>query len=104
MKLCTSLVVLLAVIPAATAEPPAPKPVHFAVCTQAGVEHGCVVARGADGALYNVTGAVPGLKPHDWLQGTAFVSDRVSYCMQGHTITGFKPDQNQAAANCNTKP
>jgi hypothetical protein len=100
MKLWTSLAVLLLVGGNAPAEPLAPKPVHFAVCTQAGVEHGCVIARGDDGALYNVTGALPGLKPHDWLQGTASVSERVSYCMQGRTIAGFQRDQNQAAANC----
>jgi hypothetical protein len=98
MTLRTSLAVLILVGSAAFGAPP--KPVHFATCTKAGVEHGCVVARGDDGEIYNVTGAVPGLKPHDWLQGTAAVSDRVSYCMQGRTISGFKPDQNQAAANC----
>lgn len=100
MKVSTSLTALLLVGSAAFAEAPTLKPVHFATCTQAGVEHGCVVARSSDGTLYNVTGAVRGLKPHDWLQGTAFISDRVSYCMQGRAITGFKPDQNQAAANC----
>lgn len=100
MKLLTSLAVLLLFGSAAFGEPPTPKPVHFATCTKAGVEHGCVVARGDDGALYNVTGALSGLKPHDWLQGSAFVSNRVSYCMQGNTITGFKPDPMQAAANC----
>lgn len=78
-------------------DPPAPKTVHFATCTVAGVEHGCVVARGDDGALYNVTGTA---KPGQWLQGTARINDRVSYCMQGRTIAEFTPDAAQQHADC----
>ena len=88
-------VLLLFTGTAVAADLPAPKTVHFATCTTAGVEHGCVVARGDDGALYNVGG-----KPDQWLQGTANVTDRVSYCMQGRTIANFTPDPVQKPAAC----
>jgi hypothetical protein len=89
---------------AVAADLPAPKSVHFAACTAAGVEHGCIVAKGEDGALYNVGGATPGLKAGQWLQGTAVVTDRASYCMQGRTISGFKPDPVQKPASCQSLP
>ncbi len=90
----------LLVMHAASADPLAPKPVHFATCTASGVEHACLVARGDDGALYNVTGALPGLKANQWLQGTAAVTNRASYCMQGATISDFKPDAAQKPGVC----
>jgi hypothetical protein len=77
-----------------------PKTVHFSTCTLAGVEHGCVVAKGDDGATYNVTGAVPGLKANMWLQGNAAVTNRASYCMQGATIDDFVPDKDQKQTSC----
>lgn len=83
---------LLVAAQAAAANPPAPKTVHFAACTAAGVEHGCIVARGDDGKLYNVTGVKPGLTAGQWLQGTARVTNRASTCMQGATIADFSPD------------
>lgn len=91
---------VLLMLQTAAADPLAPKTVHFSTCTAAGVEHGCLVARGDDGALYNVTGALPGLKANQWLQGTAFVTNRASYCMQGATISDFKPDGAQKPGTC----
>lgn len=76
------------------------KTVHFTTCTQAGVEYNCVVAKGDDGVTYNVTGAVPGLKPNQWLQGNGVVTDRASYCMQGATVDHFVPDQDQQKVSC----
>ncbi len=94
----------LLLAPAAPAETPTPRPVHFATCTAAGVESGCVVARGDDGALYNVTGALPGLKPGHWLQGTAKVTNRITTCMQGKTIGDFSPDVPQKPGACRRGP
>jgi len=82
----------------AAAAPREPKKVHFAVCTAAGVEPGCVVARGDDGVLYNVGST--GVRPGQWLQGTAFVIDRMSYCMQGRTIAAFTPDPIEKPRPC----
>lgn len=82
---------------AQAADLPAPKTVHFSTCTVAGVEHGCVVARGEDGALYNVTGIA---EPGQWLQGKANINERVSYCMQGRTIAEFTPDPVQKQIAC----
>jgi hypothetical protein len=76
------------------------KSVHFSTCTQAGVEHGCIIARGDDGSIYNVTGTVQGLKANAWLQGTGVVSNRASYCMQGNTIANFVPDKDQNNKAC----
>lgn len=86
------------------AAPLEPKTVHFAVCTAAGVEHGCVVARGDDGELYNVGGALPGLRAGQWLQGTATITNRISYCMQGRTVANFTPDPAQQVHACQTSP
>lgn len=82
------------------ADLPAVKTVHFATCTTAGVEHGCVVARGDDGALYNVSGTA---KAGQWLQGTASTSQRISYCMQGRTIANFTPDPAQKPTRCESE-
>jgi hypothetical protein len=76
------------------------KTVHFSTCTLAGVEHGCVIAKGDDGVTYNVTGAVPGLKANQWLQGKAAVTNRASFCMQGSTIGNFVPDKDQKQVSC----
>lgn len=76
------------------------KTVHFAACTMAGVEYGCVIAKGDDGVIYNVNNAAPYLKPNQWLQGTAFITDRASYCMQGKTIDNFVPDKDQKPVSC----
>jgi hypothetical protein len=76
------------------------KPVHFSTCTKAGVEQNCVIARADDGASYNVTGAVSGLKPNQWLQGTGTVSDRMSLCMQGSPIEKFTPDRKPTPSAC----
>jgi hypothetical protein len=97
MRYCCAIVLLVV---AAGADPMPSKPVHFAACAAAGVEHGCVVAKGDDGKLYNVTGAVPGLKAGQWLQGTAMMTNRASYCMQGATIDGFTPDAVQRPGMC----
>jgi hypothetical protein len=88
---------------AAAADLPPAKTVHFATCTSAGVEHGCVIARGDDGQLYNVSGAVPDLKPGEWLQGSANVTDRASYCMQGRTIGNFTSDRDRNPVSCRGK-
>jgi hypothetical protein len=77
-----------------------PKSVHFSTCTQAGVEYGCIIAKGDDGLIYNVTGAVHGLKTNAWLQGTGVISNRASYCMQGNTIDNFVPDKDQNSRTC----
>lgn len=90
-------VLVLFAASAVAADLPAAKTVHFATCTTAGVEHGCVVARGDDGALYNVSGSA---KAGQWLQGTAAVSERVSYCMQGRTIANFTQDPVQKPGSC----
>ena len=76
------------------------KSVHFSTCTQAGVEHSCIIARGDDGLIYNVTGAVRGLKANEWLHGTGVVSYRASYCMQGNTIDNFVSDKDQNNRTC----
>lgn len=80
----------------AAAAPRDSKTVHFAICTSAGVEPGCVVARGDDGALYNV-GKMPAGR---WLQGTATVTNRLTTCMQGKTIANFTPDPKQTPQPC----
>jgi hypothetical protein len=74
--------------------------VHFATCTQAGVEAGCIVAKGDDGKMYNVTSATRGVKLNRWLQGTGTISDRPSRCMQGSTIDNFIPDVKQKPGEC----
>jgi hypothetical protein len=93
-------VILFAGIGAAADDLPTPQKVHFAACTATGVEPNCIVARGDDGVLYNVGGALPGLEARQWLQGTAAVTDRITYCMQGRTIGDFTPDQKQSPARC----
>ncbi len=76
------------------------KTVHFSTCTLTGVEHGCILAKGDDGVTYNVTGAVRGLKPNQWLQGKAIITDRASFCMQGSTIDNFVSDKDQKQVAC----
>jgi len=78
--------------------PPGAK-VHFATCTLPGVEHGCVMAH-SGGALFNVTGAKPGIRPYQWLQGTATATNKVSYCMQGQVVEDFVPDKQQEMVGC----
>lgn len=95
-----SSVVIAATVPAGTQ-------IHFATCTLPGVEKGCVVAS-SGGNTYNVTGAKPGIGPHQWLQGTGTVVSKMSYCQQGQIIENFVPDQQQHMVGCvdlnNKKP
>lgn len=90
--ICASSLVIAATLPPGTK-------VHFATCTLPGVEHGCVMAH-SGGALFNVTGAKPGLRPYQWLQGTATATDKVSYCMQGQVVENFVPDNPQELIGC----
>ncbi len=73
------------------------KTVHFATCTFAGVEAGCVEAR-SDRVVYNVTAAHVG--PNAWLQGTGVLSTNLSYCQQGGVITDFHPDPDPRPQPC----
>ncbi len=52
-------------------------------CPEVGVEAGCIVLKGDDGKLYNVTAAKP--KPEPGVAGmvTGTVSQGASLCMQG---------------------
>jgi hypothetical protein len=102
MRAALLAAIVVALVQASASAPLEPKKVHFAACTAAGVEHGCIVARGDDGELYNVGGALPGLKAGQWLQGTAVITDRVSYCMQGRTVANFSPDSAQQSVTCAT--
>ena len=99
LVITASFVLLVPTAPALSATAVG-KPVHFSTCTLAGVEHDCIIAKGDDGATYNVTGALPSLKAKQWLQGTGTVSDRMSYCMQGNTIEAFVPDNQQTHHDC----
>ena len=75
------------------------KTVHFATCTFAGVEAGCIEAR-SDGVVYNVTSAHVG--PNAWLQGTGVASSNLSYCQQGAIISDFRPDPDPKPQPCAT--
>lgn len=89
----------LAALAVTGASLPAGTRVHFATCTLPGVEHGCVVAD-SGGALYNVTGARPGILPFQWLQGTGTIVSKMSFCQQGQIINDFVPDERQAPVAC----
>jgi hypothetical protein len=77
----TGAVVLSSV---AQSAPKVGEPVTVTACVYAGVGPGCLMLRGADGAVYNITGAKP--RPPVGgsmirLRGT--VTDNLSMCAQG---------------------
>jgi hypothetical protein len=102
--LFTAGLLLMVLVVAADCPAPEPPPpgtaVHFAVCTRAGTETGCVTASGDDGGLYVVSGVAPGIAAGQWLQGTASVTSRFTICMQGLAVEHFVPDPVQQPVTC----
>ena len=63
--------------------------IHATGCLMPGVEAGCLVLKGSDGTLYNVTSAnpKPDISQHLAISVTAKKFDGVTMCMQGIALT-----------------
>jgi hypothetical protein len=70
--------------PGARAAPPVGFRVALMACPHAGVTAPCLTINGADGTLYNITGATP-KPPLDgrMIRLRATVTDKLSACLQG---------------------
>ena len=82
-------VVLTVVLFAASAQsaPQVGDRIALIACPHAGVTAGCLTVTGPDGAVYNITGAVP--KPPlngRMIRLRATVSDKLSACLQGTVL------------------
>ncbi len=67
-------------------------------CAQPGIEAGCIELMAKDGRLYNITAAVP--KPQPGVAGTVSgtVSEGMSSCMRGITLSPAKWSPEPGAA------
>ena len=89
-NLVSASVVLLAaalISAAAQAAPQVGERVALTACPHAGITAPCLTIAGADGAVYNITGAAP--KPPlngRMIRLRATVSDKLSACLQGTTL------------------
>ena len=79
-----AVVLVGALITAAQAAPQVGDRIALTACPHAGVTAPCLTVNGADGTVYNITGATP--KPPfngRMIRLRATVSDKLSACLQG---------------------
>jgi hypothetical protein len=86
-KLVAASAVLLAavlMVAAAHAAPQVGERIALTACPHAGITAPCLTINGADGTVYNITGAAP-KPPLDgrMIRLRATVSDKLSACLQG---------------------
>lgn len=70
------------------------KKVMITGCPYPGVEFNCLMIKGKDGTVYNITGANPKPLPNDVaIIVTGTVAQKISICMQGIVLDDIKWDR-----------
>ena len=87
-----------ALLPAAAHAAPGDN-VSVLACARAGVEANCLVITGADGSVYNITGASPKPPLDVIIQLRGTVTDKLSACNQGLVLDNINwtPTQQKCA-------
>jgi hypothetical protein len=80
----TTVIMTAVIVSAAQAAPQVGERIALTACPHAGITAPCLTIGGADGTLYNITGATP-KPPLDgrMIRLRATVSDKLSACLQG---------------------